>query len=122
MDVDQPVEQPEPDEDEEDLTTKLVSRVEMVAPPRFTMQSVPIKYKCVWSLHSSSPRLGADHGSFVRCDDSFKAATTMEVLTTNALDEDRYVYKNKNRGAHLTVYMVDSTDVSRPLLLYPTST
>jgi hypothetical protein len=38
----------------------------------------------------------------------------MQVLTTNALDEDRYVYKNKNKGTHLLVHPLDSTEVSLP--------
>lgn len=35
------------------------------------------------------------------------------MLTTNALDEDRYVLKNKNKGIPMTIYPVDGTDVSR---------
>lgn len=54
MDVDEPDRESDWEDDQaDDPNSKLVSTVGMHAPPRFTMQSVPIKYKSVRHLAAS---------------------------------------------------------------------
>lgn len=42
----------------------------------------------------------------------------MSVLTTNALDEDRFVHRARHKGVPITMLYVDSEDVSSRGLLF----
>ncbi|KAL7410366.1 RNA polymerase III transcription factor IIIC subunit-domain-containing protein [Mrakia frigida] len=72
------------DDEDEDPTTKLVSTSNLFPPARFTMQSVPLKYH-------------------------FKA-NTMSTLASNALDEDRFVHRARQKGIPITMFYVDSEE------------